>query len=66
MQFSPQGDHMRWCAVCGTQRGTTKRGGVKVFVAHRKPDGKPCGNSEQPVAKANAEAAGYNQQIKVW
>lgn len=68
MQWNPQAsnDYPRWCAVCGTQRGTTKHNGVKVFVKHSKPDGKPCSNSEQPVAVAQREEAGHNQQVKVW
>ncbi len=41
------GDHRRWCAICGTQRAT-ERG---AFVTHQKPDGKPCPNSGQKIAK---------------
>lgn len=41
------GDHPRWCAICGTQRSTTRG----VFDLHTKPDGKPCPNSGQRVNK---------------
>lgn len=41
------GDHRRWCAICGTQRSTTRG----VFDKHTKPDGKPCGNSGKHVNK---------------
>lgn len=45
-------DHPRWCAVCGTQRGTTHG----KFNQHNKPNGKPCENSGQKVNQT--EAAG--------
>lgn len=52
-------DHMRWCAVCGTQRGT-QRG---RFGQHTKPNGKPCPNSGQRVDEV--EEAGHNKQTKI-
>lgn len=52
------GDHMRYCSVCGTQRATS--GGK--FVRHQKPNSKSgdpdCPNSGQSVRKINEEAQG--------
>ncbi len=44
------GDHRRWCAVCGTQRPTTRG----KFDQHDKPNGQPCPNSGQSVKKVEA------------
>lgn len=40
----------RWCAICGTQRSTTRG----VFDKHDKPNGKPCPNSGEKVNKAES------------
>lgn len=57
-------DRRRWCAVCGTQRGT-QRG---RFVEHWKPNSDPkhdppCPYSGQPVDAV--EQAGENRQTKI-
>lgn len=48
------GDHMRYCSVCGCQRAT-ERG---KFIEHQTPSGKPCENSGKSVNKVNTEAIG--------
>lgn len=61
MSFAGQ-DRRRWCAVCGTQRGT-QRG---RFVEHDKPDyrgGGRCSNSGVLVEKQ--EQAGENRQTRI-